>query len=328
MECTLRDGTYVVDFMIDKDTFYTFTKDLIIAGFQNIEVGHGLGLGAFRKYSSGFTDEELWKKLAPLTNKAKLYSFFIPYVGKVDDFRMAREYGLYGLRIGSEPIYIKNYMSVIEEAKKIGYFVAVNLMKSYTVTPEGFADVVEIIKDVADVVYLVDSAGHLLPDEITRYVLATQEKHGMISMGYHGHNNLNLAMANSLQLIDAGVEYIDTTLTGIGRCGGNVSTEGLIAVLAKKYGKDFFPDTYLMETLKIARKFRNYILSKGKCLDVRSEDILFGYAGFHSSYESLLRDYTNRKGLDFYQAILDVSRIERTRLSDDILDNLYQNMTA
>lgn len=326
LECTLRDGTYVVDFMIDPDTFYTFTEKLIGIGFQDIEVGHGLGLGAYRKYSAGFTDEELYKRLAPLAARTRLYSFFIPYVGKDDDYRMAREYGLYGLRVGAEPVYIQDCIPTLEKAKSLGYFVALNFMKSYTVTPEGFAKLVENVKDFVDVIYLVDSAGHLLPEELRAYVRAIQDRVGMIPLGYHGHNNLGLAVASALELITEGVEYIDTTLTGIGRSGGNVPTETMLAVLAKKYGSQYCSDDFLLRTLAVARQFREYILSKGKKLDIRSEDILFGYAGFHSSFEALLRRVAERQGQDFYQSILDVSRREQVRLTEDVLADIFREI--
>ncbi|MDH5368436.1 MAG: 4-hydroxy-2-oxovalerate aldolase [Gammaproteobacteria bacterium] len=326
LECTLRDGTYAVDFMIDPDTFYSFTEALINCGFQDIEIGHGLGLGAYRSYSADFTDEEVWKRLQPLTVKARLYSFFIPYVGTLDDIRIAREYGLYGLRIGSEPSSIDQHIKAIEEAKKLGYFVALNLMKSYTVTPAGFAQIVDTYKDLVDVIYIVDSAGHMLPSELRNYVDAIHERVGMFNLGYHGHNNLGLGVANALELIDAGVEYIDTTLTGIGRSGGNVPTETMIAVLSKKFGDTQFSDKFLLDTMSVARRFREYILSKGKNFDIRSEDILFGHSGFHSSYETLLRDYTEEKGIDFYQAIIDVSKHEKGRLSIEILDQILHKM--
>ena len=327
-ECTLRDGTYVVDFMIEPETFFDFSSDLVDIGFSDIEVGHGLGLGAYRTYSAGFTDEDLWKKMAPLTEKARFYSFFIPYVGKPEDFFMAREYGLYGLRFGVEPSFIHKYAKIIEEAKSAGYFIALNFMKSYTVTPDGFAELVKTYKDLVDVVYLVDSAGYLLPRELKEYVERVYQKVGMIPLGFHGHNNLGLAVASALELIDLGVEYIDTTLTGIGRSGGNVPTETMMAVLAKKFGLDKYPESRLLASLALASKFRKYILSKGKNLDARGEDILFGYAGFHSSFEGLLRRFAESKGMDFYKAVLDISRKEQVRLTEEVLEKLYGELKS
>jgi len=312
--------------MIDPDTVYAFASDLLHVGFEDVEVGHGLGLGAHRSYSAGFTDRELYERLAPLAESNRLYSFFIPYVGNLDDIKMARQNGLYGLRIGMEPAYLKEYMPIVEEAKKLGYFVALNIMKSYTVTPTGFGELAEMVKDVADVLYLVDSAGHILPGEAQNYIKAVHDKVGMIPLGYHGHNNLGLAVASALEVIDEGVEYVDTTLTGIGRSGGNVPTETMIAVLARKFGVTHYSDEFLLRTLKLARSFRDYILAKGKVLDIRSEDILFGYAGFHSSFEGLVRDFADRKGLDFHKAILDVSRKERVFLSKEILDSMIDDL--
>lgn len=328
LECTLRDGAYKVDFMIDQETCCAFAEKLVRIGFQDIEVGHGLGLGAYRQYSAGFTDEALYKRLAPLAARSRLYSFFIPSVGKPDDFRMARDYGLYGLRVGAEPVYVLDSIPTLEAAKSLGYFVALNVMKSYTVTPDGFAKLVETVKDFVDVIYLVDSAGHMLPEELRAYVRAIQDRVGMIALGYHGHNNLGLAVASALELIDEGVQYIDTTLTGIGRSGGNIPTETMLAVLAKKYGVQYCSDDFLLQTLGVARQFREYVLSTGKSLDFRSEDILFGYAGFHSSYEDLLRRVAERQGQDFHQAILDVSRREQVCLTEATLTDIFREINA
>ncbi len=325
LECTLRDGTYVVDFMIDTATFYSFTDSLIRVGFQHIEVGHGLGLGAYRKYSAGCNDQELWEKLSPLTEQAKLYSFFIPYVGEIEDFRIAREYGLYGLRFGVEPIYLQKYSSVIEEAKRQGLFVALNIMKSYTVTPKALAQIAATYAPIVDVFYIVDSAGFLLPQELRQYVEEIYDSVGMIPLGYHGHDNLGLGMANSLQMIDLGVEFIDTTLTGIGRSGGNVPTEALVAILLKKLQDNTFSEESLLEILHLSQRFRDFIYSKGKTLDFRGEDILFGYAGFHSSFENIIRDYSEKRSLDFYQLILDISKKEQIYLDEEVLDELLQD---
>jgi len=322
LDCTLRDGTYVLDFMIEPDVFFLFTNELIKIGFEHIEIGHGLGLGAWRVYSSGFDDKQLWEKMAPLTDKCKTYSFFIPYIGKTDDIKIATSNGLYGLRIGLEPIYVKKYLSVIENAKKNGLHVSLNLMKSYVITPDSFAEIVSDMTGIVDIVYLVDSAGCMLPNEVQNYIDAAYQKCGMVSLGFHGHNNLGLAVATSLALIDMGVDYIDTTLTGIGRSGGNVPTETLLAILAKKYGSDFFNEERLLKTIVLANQFKKYIVSKGKNISFRSDDILFGYAGFHSSFENIVRDFTEKYGLDFSQTIIEISKQEQIKLSEEILWNL------
>ncbi len=322
LECSLRDGTYILDFMIEPETFLDYTRRLINLGYEHIEVGHGLGLGAHRYYSAGFTDRSLWDALAPVARQAKLYSFFIPYVGTREDIDIAVDRGLYGLRLGMEPLYVKKYIPLIEYARSKGLFVAINLMKSYTMTPRGVARTLGMVKDLVDVSYLVDSAGCMLPSEAKEYVDAVFDHNGMISMGYHGHNNLSLAVATALQLMDAGVEYIDTTLTGIGRSGGNVPTETMIAVLGKRFGNTYYSRDFFLKTLALASDFKHYVESKGKRVTKRSDDILFGYAGFHSSFENRVRTYARKYGLDFRDLILAVSDYERIKVTDEVLDEV------
>lgn len=328
LDCTLRDGTYVLNFMIEPEVFYHFTNELIKIGYQHIEVGHGLGVGAWRTYSSGFNDKELWQKLEPLSPKAKLFSFFIPYVGTLEDVDIAVDHGLYGLRVGMEPVFINKYIHTLESLKKKGLHLSLNLMKSYVVTPKTFAKIAEDVKDIVDVVYLVDSAGCLLPNEIKRYIEAVHEKCGMIPLGYHGHNNLGLAVATALELIDMGVEYIDTTLTGIGRSGGNVPTETMIAILAKKYNSSFFNNETFLKTINVANQFKSYVESKGINIAYRSDDILFGYSGFHSSFEKKVRDFADKYGLDFSRTIIDISEKERINVTDQILKNYLNDFNS
>ena len=322
-ECTLRDGTYILDFMIEPSVFCDFSSKMIELGFSDIEVGHGLGLGAYRKYSAGFTDKTLWESLSSLTSGGNFFSFFIPYIGNLDDVRMAKDNGMSGVRFGVEPVYLKEYRKTLEDIKNTGISVFLNIMKSYTITPQGFAEIVKDYKDLVDVVYIVDSAGHMLPSELKEYVYRINDKVGMTPLGFHGHNNLGLATASALELIDLGVDYIDTTLTGIGRSGGNVATEVMLAIMAKKLGTSFDSDKRLLNVLKLAYAFKEYVTSKGKLLDIRSEDILFGYAGFHSSFEKTLRNFADETGRDFLELVLLVSRVEKTKITDSLLNNLF-----
>jgi hypothetical protein len=310
--------------MVDTSIFYTFTEKLIDLGYSDIEVGHGLGLGAWRKYSSGCTDEELWTALAPLTDKARLYSFFIPYLGVWQDIELAIERGVHGIRVGMEPDYVKDYLPLLEKIKKSGVKVFLNLMKSYTVSAEAFTDIVAMAKDIIDVVYIVDSSGHMLPGEVKQYVDAIYSKFGMIPLGFHGHNNLGLAVATSLELIDMGVEYIDTTLTGIGRSGGNVPTETMVGIISKKYGSPFYNDELFLNTLKLADEFRTYVYSKGKEHILKIIYILYGYAGFHSSFEDLVGRYTERHALEYNETILKICKEEKIRLTDSVLAKLLK----
>ena len=122
----------------------------------------------------------------------------------------------------------------IKLAKDYGMFVCSNFMKSYTLPPEKFVEKVKLSEKYgSDMIYKVDSAGGMFPGEIKKYYDEIR-KQTDISLGFHGHNNLGLANANSLYCIELGFEFIDTSLQGIGRSSGNASTELVAAALIKK----------------------------------------------------------------------------------------------
>jgi 4-hydroxy-2-oxovalerate aldolase len=310
--------------MISPDTVFNFVRRLSDTGFEHIEIGHGLGLGAYRKYSSGFTDEELLNAFPELLKDKKLFCFFIPYIGEIDDLKRAREHGLYGVRIGTEPIYIQKYAGVIEKAKSMGFFVALNLMKSYAIEPEKLASYLKSVNEIVDIVYIVDSAGNMTPKVLKNYISALNESFGEIRLGFHGHNNLNLSVANALVAVENGVEFIDTTLGGIGRSGGNVPTETMLAVLNKENCSN--NDNMFLETIEISKKFKEILSIKGRTFSVREEDIVFGYAGFHSAFETMVKEFTEKKGLDFNKFVIAVSKIEKNELTEDILSEIANKM--
>src|SRR5207249_2088921 len=85
----------------------------------------------------------------------------------------------------------------------------------------------------ADIVCVVDSAGGMMPEDVHAYIQAMRSTID-VPVGFHGHDNLSLGIANVLAAIDAGATYVDSTLRGMGRGGGNAQTEVLVTVLKKR----------------------------------------------------------------------------------------------
>jgi len=171
LENTLRDGSYPINFQFDRKQTGDITRGLASLGFDYIEVGHGLGLGAWNNPKIGLAKEndvtyiQAAKKAAP---NAKITVFFIPGIGTEEDIDKAVETGISFLRIGTNIDTYNKAKYYAEYAKKKGLMVAVNLMKSYSVKSYEFTKIaIEIDKwQVADLIYLVDSAGCMLPNEV------------------------------------------------------------------------------------------------------------------------------------------------------------------
>ncbi|MBE8398958.1 beta/alpha barrel domain-containing protein [Leptospira borgpetersenii] len=309
IENTLRDGSYVIDFQFDRNQTSVIAKGLNQLGFTFIEVGHGLGLGAWNNEQLGKakeTDIVYIKSSVEAAPEAKIGVFFIPGIGTQEDIDLAVDAGIKFLRIGTNVDTFKKAKPFAEYAKKKGLFVTVNLMKSYGVKFYEFAKIARFIDEwgVVDVTYLVDSAGCMLPDEVFEYIDQTKE---CVSnhLGFHGHNNLSMAIANSLKAIQAGATFIDTSVRGMGRSAGNAQTEILVYFLQKLGISPI--DTEIYKFYDFANKQIVPLLSSSQGLT--DEEIHIGVSRFHTSYMSLATKIANLFCVDKKELIKLVSDI-------------------
>lgn len=287
IENTLRDGSYVIDFQFTKEQTYKVVSELDEMGFKYIEVGHGLGLGAYNNPKFGISaesDEVYIQTAREAAKKAKVVCFFIPGIGTVEDIRIAKSNGLDFIRCGINIHDFRKLKPYAEEAKKLGLTLAINLMKSYAVKSYEYSQIVQEIDSwqLADVIYLVDSAGCMFPTEVDEYIDRTRQSIST-PLGFHGHNNLSMGIANSIQAMHSGAIYVDTCVRGMGRSAGNAQTEIFIWAL-NKLGIDMGIDLY--DLYQFADETLVPMMSKPQGLT--SEEIHIGVSKFHTSFMSLV----------------------------------------
>jgi 4-hydroxy-2-oxovalerate aldolase len=307
LDCTIRDGSYVVDFQFTAEDTAVIAAGLEAAGIQWIEVGHGLGLraSAAGKGAAADTDEAYLRAAAETLRSAQWGMFFIPGIGTRADLDLAAAHGMKFVRIGANAPEIAQTEPFVQHARALGLHVSVNLMKSYAVPPERLAELSAMAETYgAQVVSLVDSAGTMLPQDVRRYVRAMKAALG-VDIGFHGHDNLALGMANVLAAIEEGAMVVDTTLQGIGRGGGNPVTEILVAILHKQ-GVDTGVD--LNRLMDLSERVVQPLL-RGKGHDPLT--ITSGYAGFHSSALTMIMEHADRFGVDPRELIVEVSGVDR-----------------
>ena len=323
LEVSLRDSSYIIDFSWPLD-FVLKTAENLGRIFPQIEVGHGLGLGAWRLYPHSFKDEELLLSLIPLREKLKIQflMFFIPGIAKLDDAILAKDLNLYGIRFGVNADEFEKNLVFLEKIKSLGFFTTLNLMKTYILSPKEVAKIAKKVKDFVDVFYLVDSAGTMLPENLQNYIFEVYDTVPEIVLGFHGHNNLGLATANALLALENGVFWIDTTLSGIGRSGGNVSTEAFWSILLKRGWAD--SEETLFQLINISLEFRHYIEQMGRYFSVNPEDVLYGYAGFHSSFEGIVREFCRQYQLDYVSFVVNLCHLSRSKVNQEILEQVLK----
>jgi 4-hydroxy 2-oxovalerate aldolase len=235
-ECTLRDSSYVVNFQFTAEHTRRICAELEAAGFDHIEIGHGLGLGASRSEIgiAAEPDEVYLEAAASVLTRARWGTFFIPGIAEAQHLDLAARHGMDFVRIGTNITEYRQARVHVDRAKALGLTVSVNLMKTYAVDAREFRAIVADIGTWSpDNIYVVDSAGCMLPEDVREYTRAILQETAA-EAGIHAHHNLQLAVSNSLVALDEGARFVDTTLRGIGRSAGNAQTEVMVALLQQR----------------------------------------------------------------------------------------------
>lgn len=319
LDCTLRDGSYAIDYQFTAEDTAIIASGLEDAGFRFIEIGHGLGLNASSsEYGiSASTDEEYLEAASSVIKNSKYGMFFIPGIGRIQDIDIAANYGMGFIRIGTNAIEIEKAEQYIKRSKNVGMMVFSNLMKSYALPINDFVKKAKLAKDYgADVVVIVDSAGGMLPTEVNAYVSSVVNDVDII-VGFHGHNNLQLAIANTIEAVKAGASIVDSSLQGMGRSAGNAQTELLIMVL-ERLGYNINID--LFKAMDLGEKIVKPMMGGEKGIDSISATL--GYAQFHSSFLKIIYKIAQKYNVDPRDLIIRTSEIEKNDIKEELVEGL------
>ncbi|HUT23104.1 MAG TPA: hypothetical protein VM492_02040, partial [Sumerlaeia bacterium] len=299
-DVTIRDGSYTIDFQFNQEDVRFLYPALEALGFRYIEVGHGFGLNASSvKGLAAATDEEYLSAAAEARKSSRFGTFFIPSIAEKEHMRAAREdFGMDFIRIGNDADKIESTLEYVEYAKSLGYEVMSNFMKTYGISPAEFARKAKALaEEGTDVVYLVDSAGCMLPNEVGEYVKAVADETD-VRIGFHAHNNLELAGANALRAWENGCTLVDCSIGGLGRSAGNARTELFIPIM-RQLGVQFDYDF-----IEVLRVWQDFILPIQHRRKPTSRAVATGYARVHSGLIAPFVEASAKHGIEI-EAILE-----------------------
>lgn len=317
LDCTLRDGSYAINFQFSKAETARIAGRLDELGFPLIEIGHGIGLGASEKGMgiAAASDQDYMQAAATVVKDNLWGMFCIPGIATLDHLDLAADNGMGFVRIGCEVESASEAVPFIQKARRLGMRVYSNLMKSYAVAPDYFADQARICWDAgAECIYVVDSAGGMLPSELV--TLTERLRNGIdgVKLGFHGHHNLGLGVANALACADLGYEVVDSSLQGFGRSAGNTPTEQLVAVLVRA-GYDVPHDP--VDVMQAAEELiRPMIRTQG----ISSLDVTAGLALFHSSYMPRVMGVAQSHRIDPRRLIIAACKENKASAPMDLLE--------
>lgn len=307
-DSSLRDGNHSVKHQFSIEDVKRVVKALDDAHIDIIEVGHGDGLtGSTINYGfSKESDIDLVRAAASVAKNSKIAVLLIPGIGTIPDMKEACDAGAEVVRVATHVTEADISMGHIQEAKKMGLFTVGFLMMAHRAPVERVVEEAKKMESYgADVVYVTDSAGAMLPGEVREKVSALV-KNLSIPVGHHSHNNLGLAIGNSLAALEAGATYLDGSLGGLGAGAGNTATEMLVGVMDRSgYEKnaDFF------RTMDAATEVLKPIVEHyGVKLPAIQDPLMLGYAGVYSSFMLHAKRAEERFGVDYRKIILEAGK--------------------
>src|SRR4051812_12262232 len=280
-EVALRDGSHAVNHQYTVEQVLKITKALNDAHVPYIEVSHGDGLaGSSLQYGLSRTNEmELIEAAASVADQSKIAVLLLPGVGTLHELKEAANLGAKMARIATHVTEADVAPQHIAYAKELGMETVGFLMMSHMAPVDKLVEQAKLMESYgADTVYVVDSAGYLLPNQVRERIRALKQSVG-IEVGFHGHNNLSLAMANTLVAIEEGATRIDGSVRCLGAGAGNTQTEVLVAVL-ERMGIQTGIDLYKM--MDLAEDIVAPILKVPQ--EITKDSLTLGYAGVYSSF--------------------------------------------
>lgn len=293
---TLRDGSHAIAHQLTAEHIALYAKVADDAGVPIIEVGHGNGLGASSmQVGLSLTDDQTMLETARKhISKGKLGIHIIPGFATIKrDLTLAMDIGVDVFRVAShctEADITQRHLGFVRERGKEAYGV---LMMSHMASASTLLQEAQKMELYgAEGIILMDSAGAYLPCDVEEKVGALVN--GLkVPVGFHAHNNLGLAIANSVAAIMAGAKILDGTARGFGAGAGNAQLEVLIAVLEKL---NYITGIDLYKILDAAD------LAEAKILQVvptiKSDSVISGLSGVFSGFSKHVNRISNEYKVD------------------------------
>ncbi|NNJ29992.1 4-hydroxy-2-oxovalerate aldolase [Lacrimispora defluvii] len=322
VDTTLRDGSHAVRHSFTEEQVSAIAAGLDRCNVPLIELSHGDGLGG-SSYTYGFSKRNeflLLKAAAKQIKNGKLTVLLLPGIGTIEDLKKAYDCGAKAVRVATHVTEADVSAQHIEAARRLGMMTVGFLMMTHMAEPQVIAEEAKKMESYgADYINLADSAGFLLPEDVAARVKAVKEAVS-IPVGFHAHNNLNLAIANSLAAVEAGARYIDATLRGLGAGAGNTQIEVLAGVLKRK-GIDTGLDFYGL--MDLAERSVEPLMQRPQTVDNGS--LMLGYAGVYSSFLLHVYDAAKKYDLDPRDIMIELGRRRMVGGQEDmILSEAYQ----
>ncbi|WP_067987040.1 4-hydroxy-2-oxovalerate aldolase [Neptuniibacter pectenicola] len=324
-DMSLRDGMHAKRHQLSLEQMVAISTGLDDAGIPLIEVTHGDGLGG-SSLNYGFpahTDEEYLNAVIPKMKNAKVSALLLPGIGTVDHLKMARDCGVNTIRVATHCTEADVSEQHIGMAAKMDMDTVGFLMMAHMVSAEKILEQAKLMESYgANCIYCTDSAGYMLPDEVSEKIgLLRSELNPNTELGFHGHHNMGMAIANSLAAVDAGANRIDGSVAGLGAGAGNTPLEVFVAVLDRmhaNHGVDLYKIMDVAEDLVVPLM--------DQPIRVDRDALTLGYAGVYSSFLLFAQRAEAKYGIQARDILVELGRRGTVGGQEDMIEDLALTM--
>ena len=319
-DMTLRDGMHPKRHQMTLEQMRNVAVGLDESGVPLIEVTHGDGLGG-SSVNYGFpahSDEEYLSTVIPLMKNAKVSALLLPGIGTVDHLRMAKDLGVHTIRVATHCTEADVSEQHISMARQWGMDTVGFLMMAHMNTPEGLVTQAKLMESYgANCIYVTDSAGYMLPDDVkVRLAAVRAALKPETELGFHGHHNLAMGIANSLAAVEAGANRIDAAAAGLGAGAGNTPMEVFIAVCDRmgiETGVDVFKIQDVAEDIVVP--MMDHIIR------VDRDSLTLGYAGVYSSFLLFAKRAEKKYGIPARELLVELGRRGMVGGQEDMIED-------
>ncbi|EFI58790.1 4-hydroxy-2-oxovalerate aldolase [Comamonas thiooxydans] len=324
-DMTLRDGMHPKRHQMTLEQMKSVATGLDAAGVPLIEVTHGDGLGG-SSVNYGFpahTDEEYLSTVIPLMKQAKVSALLLPGIGTVDHLKMAHELGVSTIRVATHCTEADVSEQHIAMARKMGMDTVGFLMMAHMNSAGGLVKQAKLMESYgANCIYITDSAGYMLPDDVKERLSAVRQAlKPETELGFHGHHNLAMGIANSLAAVEVGANRIDAAAAGLGAGAGNTPMEVLVAVCARmgiETGVDVFKIQDVAEDLVVP--LMDFPIR------IDRDALTLGYAGVYGSFLLFAKRAEAKYGIPARELLLELGRRGMVGGQEDMIEDTALTM--
>ena len=316
----LRDGMHAKREQISVDQMVKLAMALDDAGVPLIQVTHGAGLGG-NTLQHGFalhSNEEYLLAVVPKMKQAKISVLLIPGMGTMKTLQSAYDCGARSVHVATHCTEADTSPQHIAYARKLGMDTTGFLMMAHLNTPEGIVSQGKLMESYgAQTIYVTDSAGYMLPGDVKAQISALRQAlKPETEIGFHGHHNLGMGIANSIVAIEEGASRIDASVAGLGAGAGNTPLEVLVAVCERmgiETGCDLFK---LMDTAEdIVFPMMDHIVR------IDRASLTLGFAGVYSTFLLHAKRAAERWGVPARDILVELGKKKMIGGQEDMIED-------